>query len=239
VPTPNKVRRENMARRIDVHANVKGRDLGSVAHDVERRLDKVQFPVGFYPQLLGEYRERQSAQRNLLIAGLVVALAIYLVLHATFGNWRLAVLIYLALPAALVGALLATFFADRVISLGSLVGLITVLGLSARNSIMLLEHYRHLEQKEGEPFGLGLILRGASERLSPIMMTSLAAAFALLPLIIPGHIPGHEVEHPMAVAILGGVVTSTLLSLFVVPVLYMRFGARRTVDVRADLATSS
>jgi Cu/Ag efflux pump CusA len=238
VPTPNKVKRENASRRIDVHANVRDRDLGSVAQDVEKRLASVQFPVGYYPQLLGEYKERQTAQRNLLIAALVVAIAIYLVLHATFGNWRLAVLVYLALPAALVGALLATYAADRVISLGSLVGLITVLGLSARNSIMLIEHYRHLEQKEGEPFGIGLIMRGAAERLSPILMTSLAAVLALLPLIVPGSIPGHEVEHPMAVAIVGGVVTATMLSLFIVPVLYMRFGssAYRAKDVRAALA---
>ncbi len=97
---------------------------------------------------------------------------------------------------------------------------------------MLIEHYRYLEQVEGEPFGLGLILRGAGERLSPILMTTLSTAFALLPLVVPGSIPGHEVEHPMAVAILGGVVTSTLLSLFVVPVLYLRFGATpgRTID---------
>jgi multidrug efflux pump subunit AcrB len=106
-----------------------------------------------------------------------------------------------------------------------MVGIITVLGLCARNGIMLIEHYRHLEQVEGEPFGLGLILRGASERLSPILMTALCAALALLPLIVPGSIPGHEIEHPMAVAILGGVVTSTLLSLFVTPILYFRFGS--------------
>jgi CzcA family heavy metal efflux pump len=224
VPTVNKIRRENMSRRIDVHANVRGRDLGSVAGDVEARLEKVPFPVGYHPQLLGEYKERKTAQANLLTAFVAVAIAIYLILHATFRNWRLAALIYLALPAALAGALLATFAADRVISLGSLVGLITVLGLSARNSIMLLEHYRHLQHVEGEPFGVGLIMRGAAERLSPIMMTSLCAAFALLPLIVPGHIPGHEVEHPMAVAILGGLATSSLLSLFVVPTLYLRFG---------------
>ena len=237
VPTPNKIRRENMSRRIDVEANVKDRDLGSVARDVEARLAKVAFPVGYHPQLLGEYKARQTAQRNLFLAALAVAVAIYFVLHATFANWRLAVLVYLALPAALVGAVIATFIADRTLSLGSLVGLITVLGLSARNSIMLLEHYRHLEHKEGQPFGIELIMRGASERLSPILMTSLAAALALLPLIIPGSIPGHEVEHPMAVAILGGVVTSTALSLFVVPVLYLRFGssAYRASDVRPDL----
>ena len=226
VPTPNKIKRENNSRRIDVQGNVKGRDLGSVAEEVEERLEKMQFPIGYYPHLLGEYKERETAQKNILIASIAVAVAMFLVLQATFRNWRLAGLIFIALPAALVGAVLATFAASRVISLGSLVGAITILGLSARNSIMLIEHYRHLEQVEGEPFGLGLIMRGASERLSPILMTTLSTAFALLPLVVYGRIPGHEVEHPMAVAILGGVVTSTLLSLFIVPVLYLRFGTK-------------
>ena len=109
------------------------------------------------------------------------------------------------------------------ISLGSLVGIITVLGIAARNGILLFQHFRHLAEVENEPFGVGLVLRGASERLSPIVMTSLCTGVALLPLIVPGSIPGHEIEHPMAVVILGGLVSSTLLSLFVLPVLYLRF----------------
>lgn len=226
VPTPNKIKRENNSRRIDVHANVKGRDLGSVADDVRSRLDTVAFPLGYYPQLLGESRERQAAQQSLLFSSVFFIVAIFLVLHATFRNLRLSAMVFLALPAALIGGLLATFASDRIISLGSLVGIITILGLSARNGIMLIEHYRHLEREEGEPFGLGLILRGASERLSPILMTTLCTALALLPLIVPGSIPGHEVEHPMAVVILGGIVTSSLLSLFVMPILYLRYGSR-------------
>jgi CzcA family heavy metal efflux pump len=231
-PTPNKIRRENNSRRIDVHGNVKGRDLGSVAEEVEARLEKINFPIGYYPQLLGEYKERQAARKNLLASAIVVAVAIFLILHASLRNWRLASLIFLALPAALIGGLLAAFAGDRVISLGSLVGMITVLGIAARNGILLLQHYRHLEQVEGEPFGLGLVLRGASERLSPILMTTLCTALALLPLVVRGSIPGHEIEHPMAVVILGGLVTSTLLTLFIVPFLYLRFGAGsgKTVD---------
>jgi CzcA family heavy metal efflux pump len=225
-PTPNKIKRENNSRQIDVHGNVKGRDLGSVAEEVEARLEKIKFPIGYYPHILGEYKERQAALENLLIAALAVAAAIFLILHASLGSWRLASLIFLALPAALVGAVLAAFAGDRLISLGSLVGMITVLGIAARNGILLLQHYRHLEQVEGEPFGLGLVLRGASERLIPILMTTLCTALALLPLIVPGSIPGHEVEHPMAVTILGGVITSSLLTLFIVPVLYFRYGSR-------------
>ena len=231
-PTPNKIRRENNSRRIDVHGNVKGRDLGSVADEVAARLEKINFPIGYYPQLLGEYKERQAAKKNLLNYSIAFAIAIFIMLHVSLRNWRLASLIYLALPAALVGGVLAVFAADRVISLGSLVGMITVLGIAARNGILLLQHYRHLEQVEGEPFGLGLVLRGASERLSPILMTTLCTGLALLPLIVPGSIPGHEIEHPMAVVILGGLVTSTLLTLFIVPILYLRFGAGsgKTVD---------
>jgi len=232
VPTPNKIRRENSSRRIDVHANVRGRDLGAVAGDVEKRLERVEFPVGYYPHLLGEYKERKTAQHNLLVFTIAVAIVIFLILNAAFRSWRLATLIFLALPAALVGGVLAAFAADRVISLGSLVGLITVLGIAARNSILLIQHYRHLEDVEGEPFGRSLILRGASERLSPILMTTLCTGLALVPLVVAGTIPGHEIEHPMAVVILGGLVTSTLLSLFVVPILYLRHGSRsgRPVD---------
>jgi CzcA family heavy metal efflux pump len=229
-PTPNKIKRENGSRRIDTHGNVKGRDLGAVAKDVETRLQKMSFPIGYYPQLLGEYKEREAVQKTLLGASLVVVLAIFLVLHASLREWRLAGLILLALPAALVGATLAAFAGDRVISLGSLVGVITVLGIAARNGIMLIQHLRHLEDVEREPFGIALVLRGASERLSPILMTSLCTAVALLPLVIPGSIPGHEIEHPMAVVILGGLVTSTLLTLFVLPVLYLRIAARRSMS---------
>jgi len=231
-PTPNKIRRENNSRRIDVHGNVKGRDLGSVVDDVEARLQKIAFPIGYYPQLLGEYKERQAARKNLLASAIVVAAAIFLILHASLRSWRLASVMFLALPAALVGGVLAAFAGDRIISLGSLVGMITVLGIAARNGILLLQHYRHLEKVEGEPFGLELVLRGASERLSPILMTTLCTGLALLPLVVRGSVPGHEIEHPMAVVILGGLVTSTLLTLFVVPALYLRFGF--DTDKRGD-----
>ncbi len=222
VPTPNKIKRENNTRRIDVHANVKARDLGSVAEEVDERLEELQFPIGYYPALLGEYAEREKATKHFTILSIAVTIAIFLILQATFRSWRVASLAFLTFPAALVGGVLATFATDRAISLGTLVGFITILGISARNGIMLIEHYRHLEDVEGEPFGLGLILRGASERLSPILMTSLASALALLPIVVGGSIPGYEIEYPMAVFIMGGLLTSTALSLFVVPALYLK-----------------
>jgi Cu/Ag efflux pump CusA len=236
VPTPNAIKRENNSRRIDVEGNVRGHDLGSVAEEVRRRLAEISFPLGYHAELLGEYKERQSAAENLLYTTILVAIGIFLILHASFRNWWLASLIFLALPAALVGGILAAYLGDGVLSLGALVGIITVLGIAARNGILLIQHYRHIEEVEGEAFGLDLILRGASERLSPILMTTLCTAFALLPLIIAGSIPGHEIEHPMAVVILGGLVTSTLLTLFMVPILYLRFGSRRGQAEVEDLS---
>jgi Cu/Ag efflux pump CusA len=137
---------------------------------------------------------------------------------------RNATLIFLTLPFALVGGVAATLLTGGVLSLGSLVGFVTVLGIAARNGIMLISHYRHLEDVEGVPFGRQLILRGAEERLAPILMTALVTALALLPVVFAGHKAGHEIEHPMAVVILGGLITSTLLNLLLLPALYERFG---------------
>jgi Cu/Ag efflux pump CusA len=224
---PNHFERENMMRKIDVKANVKGRDLGSVYADVRAALAKIEFPQEFYPELLGEYTERQAARGRLQMWSVIAMIGIFGLLQASFNNWRLALIAFLCLPSALVGGVLAAWMGDGIISLGSLVGFLTVLGIAARNSIMLIEHYQHLEDHEGEEFGPQLVLRGAKERVSPIMMTALTTLMALLPLIVAGSIPGHEIEHPMAIVILGGLVTSTLLNLFVVPSLYLRFGSRR------------
>jgi Cu/Ag efflux pump CusA len=223
-PTPNVIHHEGTSRSIDVLASVNGRDLGSVAADVEENLETIDFPLGYNPELLGEYKERQSAQRRMLAFGLVAALMVFLLLQASFGSWRLATLSFLTLPMALVGGVLAAYLGGGILSLGSLVGFYTVFGIAARNGILMINHFQHLEQHEGEVFGPALVLRGARERLSPILMTSLATALALVPLVIAGRIPGHEIEYPLAIVILGGLVTSTLLNLFVVPSLYLRFG---------------
>jgi CzcA family heavy metal efflux pump len=226
-PTPNVVHHERLSRSIDVAAGVSGRDLGSVAQTVEDRLEGTRFPLGYHAELLGEYKERQAAAKRMAIFGLGAALAIFLLLQASFRSWRLATLSFLTLPIALAGGVLTAFATDRVLSLGSLVGFYTVFGIAARNGILMINHFQHLETHEGETFGPALVLRGARERLSPILMTSLATALALVPLVIAGKIPGHEIEYPLAIVILGGLVTSTLLNLFVVPSLYLRFGRSR------------
>jgi CzcA family heavy metal efflux pump len=223
-PNPNFIQRENGSRRIDVGANVRGRDLGSVAKDVNKALAGVAFPRGTHAELLGEYKERQAAEQRLFAVAILAGLAIFVLLQTAFRSWRLATLIFLTLPMALVGGILAAFAAGGVLSLGSLLGFFAVFGIAARNGILLINHCQHLQEVEGETFGPALVLRGARERLSPILMTSLATGLAVVPLVILGDRPGQEIEYPLAVVIVGGLVTSTLLNLFVVPSLYMRFG---------------
>lgn len=226
-PTPNVIERENRSRRIDVEANVQGRDLGSVVSDVERAIQGVEFPLEYRPELLGEFAERQAAQQRIQNFAVIAVIVIFFLLQLSFGSWRLATMAFVTLPLALVGGVLAAFIGGGVISLGSLVGFLTVLGIAARNGIMMINHFQHLEEEEGEPFGPGLVLRGARERLAPILMTAGATALALLPLVAAGDIPGQEIEYPIAIVILGGLGTSTLLNLFVVPSLYLRFAKSR------------
>ncbi len=224
VSVPNSINHENMARRINVEADIEGRDLGSVVAEVEEVLGSIEYPIGYYSEMLGEYSERQESQNRLLLAGIAATLVIFFLLRLSLGNWRLAGMSFLSLPLALVGGVIAAYFTAGVLSLGSLVGFLTILGVAARNGIMLISHYQHLEMYEGETFGVELILRGAKERIAPIMMTALTAGLALIPIVIAGNIPGHEIEHPMTIVILGGLVTSTLVNLFIVPALYMVFG---------------
>lgn len=228
VPVPNAINREGLMRRISVEAEVHGRDLGSAVADVERALREIEFPLEYYPVVLGEYQERQAAQQSILMAGLVAMLVIFSLLRVSLGSWRLAAMSFLSLPTALVGGVLAAYFVSGgVISLGSLVGFLTILGVAARNGIMLISHYQHLEEFEGMAFGPELVLRGARERIAPIMMTALTAGLALVPMVIAGNIPGHEIEHPMTIVILGGLITSTVINLFIVPPLYLLLGKRR------------
>ncbi len=238
-PAQSVIYRDNASRRIDVSANVEGRDLSAVMAEVNSRLDRVPFPLGYHSEVLGEFAERQAAQSRLLLFAIAAAIGVFLILLGSFGNLRVAVLGFLTLPSALVGGLLAAYFTGDVISLGSLVGFLTVFGIAARNQILLINHYQHLERYEGETFGLQLAVRGARERLSPILMTALATGLALVPLVIAGDVPGAEIEYPMAIVILGGLITSTMLNLFVAPSLYLRFGKQRAVAPAPVLAPAS
>jgi CzcA family heavy metal efflux pump len=233
-PAPNEIKREKASRRIDITCNVKGRDLGSVARDIQARVsnpENVKFDAGYYPEFLGEYAARTESQHRLILLSIMSFIGIFLLLQLDFRSWKLALLVFATIPFALVGGVVGTILQGGVLSLGSLVGFVTVLGIAARNGIMLVSHYRHLEEVEGEEFGPDLVMRGSAERLSPILMTALATGLALVPLIIGGNKPGHEIEYPMAVVILGGLITSTILNLFLLPPLYARWGRiRRPAD---------
>jgi len=223
VPAPNEIKRENASRRLDITCNVKDRDLGSVAKEVEAKVKAIPFDREYHPEFLGEYTARQESTRRLYALGFLAVIGIVLLLYVDFQALRPTLLVAFTIPFALVGGVIAVFLAGGVVSLGSMVGFVTVLGIAARNGIMLVSHYRHLEADEGVPFGLELVLRGSAERIAPILMTALATGLALLPLAIAGNKPGQEIEYPLAVVILGGLVTSTLLNLFLLPPLYACF----------------
>jgi CzcA family heavy metal efflux pump len=234
--TPNTIERESGSRLIQVGANVSGRSLSSVVDDIKARVAKVPFAEGYHAEIAGEATELASAQSNLGLFGLAAVVIIFLLLQAVFSSVRLALLTFLTLPMALVGGVLAAKLTGGELSLGSLVGFLTVFGICARNGILMVSHFQHLEREEGQAFGSELVLRGASERLAPILMTASATALALVPLVVAGPISGHEIEYPMAVVILGGLVTSTLLNLFVMPSLYLRFGRSRGFAFNRRLA---
>jgi len=229
-PTPNQITRESASRYTEVTCNVRGRDLGSVAREIESKVQKIPFARGYHPEFLGEYAAQRASRQRILALSVFVLIGIFLILYTDFGSSRLALLVVAGLPFALIGGVLSAIISGGVLSLGSLIGFITVFGVAARNSIMLISHYKHLQLKEGYSFSIDLIIQGAKERLAPILMTALTTALALLPIVIGGNRPGQEIEHPMALVILGGLVSSTLLNLLVMPILYWKFGRVKKIN---------
>jgi CzcA family heavy metal efflux pump len=232
VTSPTVIKREGVSPYLDIGFNVQGRNTRAVTSEVQATIQNFAFPLEYHAVVLNDFAARQATQRRILVAGIVALIGVFLLLQASFRSWHLATAILLTLPTALAGGVLAAFLGGgSLLSLGLLAGLVTILGIALRNATMLINHYQHLEEHEGETFGPKLILRGAQERLSPILMTTLATGLALLPFVLFGDIPGHEIVRPMAIVILGGLVTSTLLNLFIVPALYLRFGASRELDL--------
>jgi len=225
VSVPTVIRHEELAPYVDVVANAAGRNLGAVVEEVDDRLDKVRFPLEYYPKILGEYAERESIEGRMWGAAAAALIGIFLLLQACFRSWRLALIAFLALPVAAVGGVFAVLATGGVVSLGSIVGFLALLGIAARNALLLIRHNQRLEGQEGMPFGPGLVLRGARERLSPIVASSAAIIAALLPMVVLGQVPGLEIVQPTAVVIIGGVIAATLFTLFVMPALYLVVGA--------------
>ena len=226
VPTPNAIKRESASRRLDVTCNVAGRALGDVVKEIEQRVAGISFKPGHHPEVLGEWAERQAAQSRLGWLAGASLLGIFAILLADFQSMRLTLLVGLTLPFALIGGVFSVWwFGGGMLSLGSLVGFVTVLGIAARNGILLVSHYEFLRKNEGMKLRLETVLRGSEERLVPILMTAGTAALALIPLVCKGDVPGNEIERPLALVILGGLATSTVLNLFILPSLYARFAS--------------
>jgi CzcA family heavy metal efflux pump len=224
---PNFIMREGVQRRMVVQCNVAGRDLRSVVDDIRRRVQaSVSLPRGYRIEYGGQFESEARASRRLLLLGAGVVLGILLVLASAFHSFKDAVIIMLNLPLALIGGVVGVFVAGGVLSVASLVGFITLFGIATRNGIMLVSHIRHLMESEGESDLRQAVVRGALERMAPILMTALAAGLALIPVALGMGKPGSEIQAPMAVVILFGLLSSTALNMIVVPAAVARFGSR-------------
>jgi Cu/Ag efflux pump CusA len=221
-PDPTVVKRHAVSRYLDIGASVSGRDRGEVVQDVREQLGTMQFPLEYHTEI--QAAEGQPTGR-LIGLGIAAAIGIFLLLQAAFGSWRLAAVCFVTFPLAVSGGVLMAALADGgTLSFGSWIALAAVFGLAVRNGMLLIERLRQLQLHGGEAFGVELVMRGARERVVPTLTTALAAGLALIPFVIRGGIAGYELAHPLALVLIGGLVTSTLLSLFVLPVAYLQFG---------------
>jgi CzcA family heavy metal efflux pump len=224
---PNTISREDVQRKVVVSANVGGRDLRGVIDDIRAGIERsVTLPRGYYVVYGGQFESEQAASRTLLLLGAVVIAGILALLFFSFRSLRNALLIMLNLPLALIGGVIAIHLGSGIISVASLVGFVTLFGIATRNGIMMISHYDHLRTVEGASFDEA-VHRGSMERLSPVLMTALCAGLGLVPLVLAGDQPGNELQAPMAVVILGGLVSSTALNMVVIPALYARFARPR------------
>ncbi len=223
---PNLVSRENVQRKIVVMANVAGRDLAGVVDDIQRRVAaEIQLPIGYHIEYGGQFESATEATRTLTVLGLTVLCGVFLLLYMAFRSVIDAALVMINLPLALIGGVAGMVLAGNVVSVATLIGFITLFGIATRNGVMLIAHIRHLFEAEGLTDPRDAVLRGAQERLVPILMTALAAGLALVPLALAIGEPGSEIQAPMAMVILCGLISSTALNMFVVPSLYLRFGS--------------
>ena len=222
---PNMVLRENVQRRIVISCNVAGRDLGGVVRDVQAAITQaVPMPVGYRVEYGGQFESEERATQRLLALGVLVIAGLFMLLVLAFGRARDALLVMVNLPLALIGGVVGVFLSGGILNVATLIGFITLFGIATRNGIMLVSHIQHLMQEEGVVDLREAVERGARERLVPILMTAMAAGLALIPLALGSGQSGSEIQTPMAIVILCGLTTSTLLNMFVVPTLYLRFG---------------
>jgi Cu/Ag efflux pump CusA len=222
---PNQINREDVQRRIYVAANVSGRDLVSAVNELRQKIDEqVELPPGYYVTYGGQFESQAAASQLIAYLSVFSLVGMFVVLYAHFKSAMFAVQIMLNIPMALIGSIVGIWLMGGTMSIATLVGLITLAGIAARNGIMMISHYLHLMKEEGEKFTKEMIVRGTQERLVPVLMTALTAGLALVPLIMAAGQPGREILHPVAVVIFSGIFTSTLLDFVVTPLVFWRFG---------------
>ncbi|MDR1226443.1 MAG: CusA/CzcA family heavy metal efflux RND transporter [Prevotellaceae bacterium] len=230
---PNAISRENVQRKIVVSANVSGRDLKSVVDDIQKNINQnIKLPEGYRIEYGGQFESAANASRTLLTASLLVVCVIFLLLYGEFKNLTLSAIVLLNLPLALIGGVLAVFFTSNIVSIPSIIGFITLFGIATRNGILLISRYQHM-QRDGESLH-ETVMHGSIDRLNPILMTALTAALALIPLVLQGDKPGNEIQSPMAVVVLGGLLTSTLLNIYIVPIAYELIQKRKQKHEKYD-----
>ena len=223
---PNYISRENVQRKIVVQANVAGRDLLGVVDEIKFNINNnVDLPRGYYIEYGGQFESAQEASQTVAILSLLSIIAILIVLYMEFGNFRQAILVMVNLPLALIGGIVSIYFTDGIITIASLVGFITLFGIAVRNGILMVSHYNYMMDVESKSLQ-DAILQGSMERLNPVLMTALTTGLALLPLALAGEKPGSEIQSPMSIVILGGLLTATFLNLIVVPVLFAKWGRK-------------
>jgi CzcA family heavy metal efflux pump len=234
-PSPNVIERDAVSRIVDITAGIHGRSRDAVLSDVRSRLAKVEFPLEYHYELVGNYEHHQKVAQRILITGIVALIALFLLLQAIFGRWRLAALLLVSLALALVGSAVAVRIDGGTMELGSLVGFLTVFGIATRQGVILLRRFQSLERDDGVEFGPGLVVAGARERFGPTLLTAVAVGAFFAPFAVLGDLPGHEIVNPMGGVILGGLVTSTLVTLLLLPGLYLRFGEGQAEVEELDL----
>ncbi len=228
---PNTVSRENVQRKLVVSANVSGRDLGSAVDDIRSKIEEtIKLPEGYRVEYGGQFESAQSATRTLALTTVIAIFVIFLLLYGEFKSASLSGIVLITLPLALIGGVFAVAATSGVVSIPSIIGFITLFGVATRNGILLISKYKHL-QEEGEPLRQ-TVLDGSIDRLNPILMTALTSALALIPLIINGDKPGNEIQSPMAVVVLGGLLTSTLLNIYVMPIIYEWYAKRKNKNTK-------
>jgi HME family heavy-metal exporter len=230
---PNQINRENSRRRIVLSANTDGRDMTQVIQDIREELAAKPLPVGYSTSLEGQFQAQEKASNLIALLSLVSLSLMFLVLYSRYRSIALTMIIMGNIPLALVGAVIALWLAGQTLSVAALVGFITLAGISTRNGILKISHYINLCAFEGEKFGKEMIIRGSLERLTPVLMTALVAAFALLPLLVSADAPGKEILHPVAVVIFGGLISSTLLDTILTPLMFWRWGEKPLLNLLA------